>query len=191
MGITAETQIKETLRELAAPPAAKIQLQTYMLRSGLLDTEDATGRFVELAKRMLASIDPESDQPIEFPTNMLGDLRVTSENDFDLSKLYPDFPEFTETDTVELQSQLAHSRREIQHLQREIDQLHSELGQAHEIFEQIHKHPIAGPIVRIRQKLVGWMARFKGAAASDKQSTRASNDTQPIQPVSPEPESLT
>lgn len=189
--ITAETQIKETLRELAAPPAAKIQLQTYMLRSGLLDTEDATGRFVELAKRMLASIDPESDQPIEFPTNMLGDLRVTSENDFDLSKLYPDFPEFTETDTVELQSQLAHSRREIQHLQREIDQLHSELGQAHEIFEQIHKHPIAGPIVRIRQKLVGWMARFKGAAASDKQSTRASNDTQPIQPVSPEPESLT
>ena len=191
--ITAETQFDETLRELANPPAAKTELQKFMLRSALLDTETATDRFVELVKRMLAAIDADSDQPIEFPANMLGDLPVTSENDFDLSKLFPNFPEFSESDTVELQSQLAHSRREVQHLQSEIDQLQSELGQAHEIFEQIHKHPIVGPIVRIRQKLVGWMTRFKGSNGSDKDKHTAPDPSgnQPILPVSPETESLT
>ncbi len=159
--ITAETQFTETITELASPSPAKQQLQKYLLKSGLLETENATERFVELVKRMLVIADLAEGQKLEFPPNMLKDLVVNSTNEFDPATLFPKFSEFQETDTIELQTQLAHSRREIKHLHGEIQQLQSELNQAHEIFQQIEKHPIAGPVVRIRQKLIDWMARFK------------------------------
>ena len=189
--ITAATQFQKTIAELASPSPAKTQLQKYMLRCGLLDTESASDRFVELMKRMLAAVDLDSDQPIKFPENLIGDLSVTSDVDFDLSQLFPNFPEFKETDRAELQGQLAHSRREIKHLQREIAQLQLELGQAHEIFEQIQNHPIAGPVVRIRQKFFEWMARFKTPASTEVRAVPTSSDQQQAPTISSESKSLT
>ena len=189
--ITAATHFQKTIGELASPSPAKTQLQKYMLRCGLLGTENAADRFVELVKRMLAAVELDSDQPIEFPANLIGDLSVTSNDAFDLSQLFPNFAEFKEAGRVELQSQLAHSRREIKHLQREIAQLQSELGQAHEIFEQIQSHPIAGPVVRIRQKLIEWMARFKTPASTEVQDVSNSSEEQSVPTISPESKSLT
>ena len=118
-------------------------------------------------------------------------MSVTSDVDFDLSQLFPNFPEFKETDRAELQGQLAHSRREIKHLQREIAQLQLELGQAHEIFEQIQNHPIAGPVVRIRQKFFEWMARFKTPASTEVRAVPTSSDQQQAPTISSESKSLT
>jgi vacuolar-type H+-ATPase subunit D/Vma8 len=69
--------------------------------------------------------------------------------------------EFSRHDLAELQVELSHARREIRHLQQKQTQLLAELQQAHEIFEQIHRHPVAGPVVRIRQKVLEWLARLK------------------------------
>ena len=55
--------------------------------------------------------------------------------------------------------ELAQARREILHLQGELAQARNELAQAHRIFDEIHSHPIAGPIVRIRQRLVNLFRR--------------------------------
>ena len=63
--------------------------------------------------------------------------------------------------TAVLQVELSHARREISYLHRELAQIQSELDQAHQIFEQIEKHPIAGPIVRIRQKMLDLMAAIR------------------------------
>jgi transcriptional regulator of NAD metabolism len=74
--------------------------------------------------------------------------------------VFSDFEEFSKSgDVIQLQSQLGHARREIDHLHRIQDGLRAELAEAHSIFEQIHQHPIAGPIVRIRERVIQFMKR--------------------------------
>ena len=87
---------------------------------------------------------------------------------FDLKLLYPDYPEFQETDVLTLQQSTADLRRHQQQLQARVDQLQAELGEAHQIFEQIQQHPIAGPIVRGRQRMLEWWRRRRGADSTSK-----------------------
>ncbi|MEM9412873.1 MAG: hypothetical protein AAGA30_17310, partial [Planctomycetota bacterium] len=46
------------------------------------------------------------------------------------------------------------------HLNRELTQARHELAQAHQIFDEINRHPIAGPIVKIRGRILEWLSRF-------------------------------
>ena len=82
--------------------------------------------------------------------------------EFDSASLFGRFEEFKIDDTTQLQTELAHSRREIEHLNSQLKQLKSELGEAHQIFDEINGHPIAGPIVKVRQKLLDMIQKFRG-----------------------------
>ena len=126
---------------------------------------DATSRFCELADRMLEKAKVQTsagESPLEFSSRLLpagtddGGAAIPF---WHQAAMYPEFNEFENNDYAALQAELAHSRREIDLLHREIDQLKSELQEAHDIFDQIHQHPIAGPVVRIRQKILNWINR--------------------------------
>ena len=80
----------------------------------------------------------------------------------DHASIFANFNEFSDDcDIVQLRSQLAHSRREIEQLHRIGDGPRAELAEAHSIFELIHQHPIAGPIVRLRERFIQFMNRNK------------------------------
>jgi hypothetical protein len=121
-------------------------------------------RFVELIEKMLASagrqLESDDSQPLSFNEPLLTPLPQTLAT-FSHEALYPTADEFTSEDRTVLQVELSHARREIAHLHRELAQIQSELDQAHQIFEQIEKHPIAGPVVRIRQKMLDLMATMR------------------------------
>ena len=104
----------------------------------------------------------QSDSPdtLSFPAQILAPPKTVA-GEFTHSQIYKNTPEFLIDDKTVLQVELSHARREILHLQRELAQIQSELDQAHQIFEQIEKHPIAGPIVRIRQKMLDLMAAIR------------------------------
>ncbi len=164
--------IGTTLRELINPPESKLFYQQSQLTDVLympvlhadLQTPlgpTATDRLETLVQEMLRSMRSQVtvDQPLRFADRILAPINLSSTNEFDHAKIYPLAPEFANPNLVELQVELAHARREIQHVQRELAQVQSELDLAHSIFEQIQQHPIAGPIVRLRQKFLDWFAR--------------------------------
>ena len=120
------------------------------------------GRFCELAESMLETARQQilEQQELNFPQAILPSVTPGLTN-LDHAAVFSNAPEFQIDDTTLLQVELSHARREIKHLQRELAQLQSEIDQAHQIFEQIESHPIAGPIVRIRQKMLDLMASIK------------------------------
>ncbi len=168
--VTHAGQFTNVFEQMVAPQPMQWYWQQELLRDQLLMAEPATDRLRDLVQMMLscAAKSLAKSAKLEFPAQLLREPRSESLG-FDHSALFPRFSEFRNADLLELQSQLAHSRREIKHLQSQISQLQLELGEAHEIFEQIHRHPVAGPIVRGRQRLLDWWSswqRHRAAANS-------------------------
>ena len=119
----------------------------------------------------------ESGRPIRFSGSLLPAPRPL-ENAFEHAELYPSFKEFKQRELLLAQAEWAHARREISHLQAELRQARSELAEAHAIFEEIQKHPIAGPIVRLRQKLIErWRSWRKEGEAGDPATASAEQGT--------------
>jgi hypothetical protein len=147
--------IPRVIAELASPPASKLVWQSQLLRDHVYLAESATDRLAQLVQRMLeqAKADIQSGNPLRFSDGIITPARPV-ENRFEHTELYPSFKEFKERDLLVAQTEWAHARREITHLQAELRQARSELAEAHAIFEEIQKHPVAGPIVRLRQKLI-------------------------------------
>ena len=131
--ITAKDHFDQVIGELVDRPKTKMTWQQNLLQDHLV-TERASQRMTQLIQKMLAiSADClANEKGIEFPANML-DPPVGWQH-FDHRTLFPNHTEFEAFDTVALQSELAHARREIDHRQRQLDQALSELSQAHEIF---------------------------------------------------------
>lgn len=148
-------EIPRVISELAQPPASKLAWQNQLLRDHIYLAESATERLARLVQRMLeqAKAAIENGLPLSFSEALLSPPQAV-ENRFEHSMLYPAFKEFEERDLLVAQTEWAHARREVAHLQAELRQARSELAEAHAIFEEIQKHPIAGPIVRLRQKLI-------------------------------------
>ncbi|MCH2178177.1 MAG: hypothetical protein MK106_05165 [Mariniblastus sp.] len=176
--ISAAEHIGTILSELAEPREAKKVFQRFLLRDSLHLETSATDRLVDLVKKMLAvgKICIEQGTPLRFPSGMLSfPTCITAPIiGFKHETVYSDRPEFTQTNEIEVQTELAHARREIDHLNRQIEQLQSELGQAHNIFDQIQKHPIAGPVVRTREKIIGWLSDMKQPHPSSSHHQHAS-----------------
>lgn len=147
--------VSRVIAELAAPPANKLAWQNQLLRDHVYLAESATERLVDLIQRILeqARAGLESGKQLSFSGPILPSPRAV-ENNFEHAELYPAFKQFKEYDLIMAQTEWAHARREVAHLQAELRQARSELAEAHAIFEEIQKHPIAGPIVRLRQKLI-------------------------------------
>jgi hypothetical protein len=153
--ISHRDEISQVIAELAEPPARKLHLQNQLLCDHLYLAESASGRLVQLVKRMLelTKLALETGNRISFPAHLLPAPRPV-EIQFDQTELYPSFNEFKEPELLVARAEWAHCRREIAYLQAELRQAKSELAEAHAIFDEIQKHPIAGPIVRLRQKLI-------------------------------------
>lgn len=159
--IGAKEHIDVVIREMLARPESRMHYQQDHLRDALF-LENPVDRFSELAESMLETARKQilEQQELNFPQAILPTVTPGLTN-LDHAAVFPNAPEFQIDDTTLLQVELSHARREIKHLQRELAQLQSELDQAHQIFEQIESHPIAGPIVRIRQKMLDLMASIK------------------------------
>lgn len=150
-------QFPEILAELCTPSAAKIELQCWLLRDSLYCETNSVHRMIELIEGLLLSTREQvaAGQHLGFPAAILPPPK-TAVGHFPLARVYPQFPEWGLDSPQQIAGELAQSRREISHLQRELAQAKSELSTAHQIFEEIRRHPIAGPIVRIRESLLSF-----------------------------------
>ena len=164
--ISASNQIPSIVAQLAQPTPEHLFYQQTQLCDALQNTANATDRLVDLVEQMLSiagqqiTASPSPDEnSLSFPEAILKPAETLSPL-FSHQQLFPDAAEFDQKQLIEVQAQLAHSRREISHLQSEQSQLRAELDEAHQIFKQIEKHPIAGPIVRVRQKMLGLMEKM-------------------------------
>ncbi len=154
------------LEELSAPTERRFQWQRQLLQDHLYLGEPATERLVRLIKAMLrrTKTSLETGRPVDWSDELI-EAPMMVANRFSHAELYPGYAEFCEQDLVRAQTEWAHCRREIAHLQRELQQAHSELAQAHAIFDEIHRHPIAGPVVRLRQRVLEHWQAFRGTGA--------------------------
>jgi len=161
--------IGAVLEQLANPDASRFQFQNAILFDALQVAEPATDRLVQLIQSMLAACDQQlpSNNSLEFDANLLPGPVFASQLcgphcKIDFASVFANYNEFTDDcDLEKLQAQLAHARREVEHQKRIGEGLKAELAEAHSIFEQIHQHPIAGPIVRIRERFIEFMNRNK------------------------------
>ena len=158
--IKSSEHIESVINELAEPPEAKMFFQRQCLSFELCHDGRSTERLAGLINGMLKVSRDSAGQDLAFPEQML-QLVANPSFPFDHAKTYPEFSDFRVDDVSQLQTELAHSRREINHLQSQLNQIQSELKQAHQIFDEINSHPIAGPIVKLRQKWFDLMRKLK------------------------------
>ena len=175
--ISAACQIDFVVRELIDRPAVKMLWQQTLLHDhleceyGAADNaagkRSATDRMCELIDRMMVTARQSVGAGLElaFPAKMLATSRAETlllpEQSFNLQQLFPGHESFANFDMMELQAELAHARREIEYRQSLLDQAKSELAEAHAILFSIEKHPIAGPIVKARRKMLDWLGSWK------------------------------
>lgn len=177
--------LSEVIPQLIDPPANKLDLQRHRLRDALECSSPATPRLIQLIEAMLeqSRAAAKQDLPLAFPNHSLIDENQNRELgtggvDRDrLASLYPNHAETLGTDQTLLPIQLADANRQIQILEEDLAQAKKELSEAHAIFDQIHKHPIAGPVVRIRERILSWLSRRKATNAKESSHTKSlSND---------------
>lgn len=168
-------ELPVVIEELARPTARRLLWQEQLLFDHLYLGEPASARLERLIRRMLERLAKAVERPE--PSDLSGPFLEPPQPmsvSFEHAALYPGVAEFREQRTVVLQAEWAHARREIAHLQRELRQARSELAEAHGIFEEIHRHPIAGPVVRLRQRLIDrirtWRGGVNGTADGEGQS---------------------
>ncbi len=165
------SQLPTVVDQLRQPEPRKLHFQDQQLQQILYRESRASDRLIELVRcvQELAVEQVASGQTLSFPSNLLP-MPATSVTHFDSRALFPTMPEFAETDLVETQAQLAHARRHVDHLNFRIQELEAELKQAHQIFDEIHEHPIAGPIVRIRERVLAALQNIRPKAHPDSTS---------------------
>lgn len=171
-------KLTDATHEGVADFARRMVWQETLLEDTLDCVPNATQRLNTLVDRMLieAHLATQENRPLDFSKPLLtqedrqGPLVNQSVN---FSLLYSGVAEFSECDPLVLQQQTAELRRHNRQLELQVAQLQEELREAHGIFEQIHRHPIAGPVVRSRQKMLDWWhaVRQKGAAHESERAT--------------------
>lgn len=165
--ITSRDHIASVFKSMMVPSQEKLSYQKWLLHENLQLQDSAVDRMLQLIADVRKSAGNEN---LSVSTMDSDDMsRSHNESAQQISnrvlqhdQQYPQHAAFTETNLLELQSQLAHSRREIDLRQARIDQLESELAEAHHIFEQIENHPIAGPVVKIRRGFQSLISSFTG-----------------------------
>jgi hypothetical protein len=164
--ICSREHIGPTMAQMLRQTPTRMLFQQDQLADALYIQGSATERLIELVNQMLAvsagliATPLDSPDTLSFPAQILGSPKPLA-GEFTHSRIFENTPEFLIDDKTVLQVELSHARREISHLHGELAQIQSELDQAHQIFEQIEKHPNAGPIVRIRQKMLDLMAAIR------------------------------
>lgn len=153
--INGPDQIASVIRELRNPPEAKLHFQRQALAQTLSRKSSATEAMVCLIRNManLARKQTAAGQPLAFPNSMLTPP-APQPAALDHVRLFPDDEAFQQSEILELQALLSNARRHINHQAERISQLESELTDAHNIFDQINTHPLAGPVIRLRERIL-------------------------------------
>ncbi len=183
--ICSREHIGTILTQMYERSPTRMMFQENQLADALFTQSSASRRLVDLASQMLliageqvASGQADAKGGLSFPAQIL-DSPAPLRGELDHSRVFGNAAEFFVDDKTVLQVELSHARREISHLQRELAQIQSELDQAHQIFEQIEKHPIAGPVVRIRRKMLDLMAAIR-KRKNKLDATCPANVTKPV-----------
>lgn len=148
------SQLPAVVTELKQPSERKLHFQDQQLQTLLYRESSASQRLIELVSKMRAVALKQvyRGKPLKFEPNLLPSPQLTPIA-FNSQAIFPETVEFGQPDLIQTQTELAQARRHVDHLNGRITQLESELKQAHQIFDEIHQHPIAGPIVRIRERV--------------------------------------
>ncbi|MGA7952696.1 MAG: hypothetical protein WCA07_04160 [Gloeobacterales cyanobacterium] len=116
--ITSSSHIGPTISELVHPSPPKILHQNIILHDALECLTPATPRLIKLIETMV-EIGRETRTksiPLRFPTRILVDEQNghhLPEEQFNLQTLYPNHPVFANMDTVVLQTEIIHLRKQI------------------------------------------------------------------------------
>ncbi|MCM2370256.1 hypothetical protein [Aporhodopirellula aestuarii] len=167
--VTSRGQFTDTVPQLCDPPPERMHFQDCVLADALQREVSATDRMLLLIETMreIATTSIQQGQPIEFARGLLPRL-ANDAPPLPIGEIFAERRTGEHEDADALPLELADARREIKQLRATIDQLNKELGQAHAIFETIHKHPIAGPVVRTRERLLGWVGKSTTARSDSK-----------------------
>lgn len=129
--ITSHCQIDQVLSELVSPSPARMLHQQTLLHDALECHSPATPRFVALVQRMLqiAQHCLEDGKRLEFPCHILEDGQLRHhfpENCFDMQKLFPQHPFFSNWDLTELQTQVGDGLLELKKMRHKYELLQNE-----------------------------------------------------------------
>jgi len=178
--LNSRESIMPEMESLLQPAAAKLNLQDVILCDAMQVFESSVDRFERLAGAMFEAMEEqvESGRELAFAANMLCEKNYVVDS-FVHEKVFGQFDEFSRRELTELQAELAQARREVERQKGIARGLKEELGQAHQIFEQIQNHPIAGPVVRIREFVLGFLKR-DGASEKDATGPQFSPDNKTV-----------
>ena len=153
--INGADQIAAVARELRDPPEAKMMFQRHTLAQTLSHQSTATETMVTLIRKMAdrAREQIAAGQPLCFSQPLLS-RPALAHAPLDHVQLFPEDTAFQQSNIVELQALLSNARRHIDHQAERISDLEAELTEAHKIFDQINTHPLAGPVLRLRERIL-------------------------------------
>jgi len=157
--INGPDQIAAVLQELRDPPEAKMTFQRHTLKQTLWQESSAAKKMETLIRNManLAKEQIAAGKSLDFSQPLLS-RPALAYAPLDHVRLFPDDESFQLSDVVELQALLSNARRHINHQAERISALESELSEAHDIFDQINTHPLAGPVIRLRERILKILA---------------------------------
>jgi len=126
--ITAGDHFPEVLKELYKPPDARLLLQDYYLHDSLECQSPAGPRLTLLIEKMLfARVESKKNNiPMMFPDSILDQEKTEfhlPEQKFNLTRLYPNHPVYSDYDKSALQSELLHCRKKIEEQSSRIQQM--------------------------------------------------------------------
>ena len=157
--INGPDQIAAVIQELRDPPEAKMTFQRHTLNQTLAHGSNATEKMVTLIRSMAdrAREQIAAGQPLCFSQPLLS-RSAPVQAPLDHVRLFPEDEAFQQSDVIELQALLSNARRHINHQENRIADLETELSEAHKIFDQINTHPLAGPVIRLRERILKVLA---------------------------------
>jgi hypothetical protein len=177
--INGPDQLAAVIRELRARPAAKMMFQRETLSQTLACQSSATENMQTLIQMMADSANQQiaAGKKLCFPHPLLS-LAAVTHGSIDHVQLFPDEEAFQQSNTLELQALLSNAHRHIKQQENRIAVLEAELTEAHGIFEQINNHPLAGPVVRLRKRILKVLsAGSRTEVILDKPDTRLSHES--------------
>lgn len=153
--INGPAQIAPIAQELRNPSEAKMTFQRQTLNQTLARKSSAIDAMAALIRSMaeVAQEQINAGQALDFSKPLLS-RQPLQHTALDHVQLFPNEEAFQQTDVLELQALLSNARRHINHQADRISALEGELSEAHDVFEQINNHPLAGPVIRLRERIL-------------------------------------
>lgn len=155
--ISSREHIPEVVSDLMQPPPARMLYQNTVLHDALECRSPATQRMIELMDSMIR-IGRECrarHEPLRLPPRIVQNEMPHHEpgESFDLAKLYPHHPVFSQWDRVALQTELGHLRLAMQQQQHELDRAKQELDKQSTLDRWLTRFAI-GPLQAARSRVL-------------------------------------